>query len=105
MFPKEDSNSRQPTFKLKEFLGAVAMGLRPSFAWDGDTTKFSGILVVKESGDIVFYYLYNRKNFEEHLFKNVAFERASTNRHRYGEIYSENGIDKIRLNLQIRFRS
>jgi hypothetical protein len=105
VFPEEDSSSRQPIFKLKEFLGAVAMGLRPSFSWDGDTTKFSGILVVKDSGEIVFYYLYNRKNFEEHLFNSVAFERASTNRHKYGEIYSEKGIDKIRLNLQIRFKS
>ena len=105
VFPDVESNSRQPVFKLKEFLGAIAMGLRPSFAWDGDTTKFSGILVVKDNGEIVFYYLYNRKNFEEHLFNNVAFERASTGRHKYGEIYSENGVDKIRLNLQIRFKS
>ena len=104
-FPASDPNSRQPIFKLKEFLGAVAMGLRPNATWDGDTTKFSGILVVKPSGEIVFYYLYNRKNFEEHLYNNLAFERASTSRHKYGEIYSENGVDKIMLNLQIRFTS
>lgn len=105
IFPDVDPGSRQPIFKLKEFLGAIAMGLRPASIWDGDTTKFSGILVVKLNGEIVFYYLYNRKNFEEYLFSNVAFERASTSRHKYGEIYSENGIDKIRLNLQIRFTS
>jgi type II restriction enzyme len=105
VFPEGNLNSKQPVFKIKEFLGAVAMGLRPTSEWDGDTTKFSGILVVKAEGEIVFYYLYNRKNFEEHLFTNVAFERASTSRHKYGEIYSENGIDKIRLNLQIRFTS
>jgi hypothetical protein len=103
VFPTDESASRQPIFKLKEFLGAVAMGLRPSSTWDGDTTKFSGILVVKADGEVVFYYLYNRKNFEEYLFKNVAFERASTTRHKYGQIYSENGADKIKLNLQIRF--
>jgi type II restriction enzyme len=105
VFPENDLSSRQPLFKIKEFLGAVAMGLRPTSIWDGDTTKFSGILVVKNEGEIVFYYLYNRKNFEEHLYSNVAFERASTSRHKYGEIYSENGVDKIRLNLQIRFTS
>ena len=96
-------SSRQPVFKMKEFLGAVAMGLRPSSPWDGDTTRFSGILVVKADGEVVFYYLYNRKNFEEYLFRNVAFERASTSRHKYGEIYSENEELKIKLNLQIRF--
>jgi hypothetical protein len=105
IFPPTELESRQPIFKLKEFLGAVAMGLRPSTHWDGDTTKFSGILVVKINGDVVFYYLYNRKNFEEHLFKNVAFERPSTTRHKYGSIFNENGIDKIKLNLQIRFTS
>jgi type II restriction enzyme len=103
VFPTNQSASRQPVFKIKEFLGAVAMGLRPSTLWDGDTTSFSGILVVKADGEVVFYYLYNRKNFEEYLFKNVAFERASTSRHKYGEIYSENGFDKLKLNLQIRF--
>jgi type II restriction enzyme len=103
IFDPQVATSRQPIFKLKEFLGAVAMGLRPSTEWDGDTTKFSGILVVKANGEIVFYYLYNRKNFEEHLYKNVAFERPSTSRHRYGEIYSESGLDKMKLNLQIRF--
>ena len=105
IFDPQDLNSRQPVFKLKEFLGAVAMGLRPSTEWDGDTTKFRGLLVVKVSGEVIFYYLYNRKNFEEHLFKNVAFERPSTSRHKYGEIYDENGQDKIKLNLQIRFTS
>lgn len=105
VFPSGDPKSRQPIYKFKEFLGAVAMGLRPSLTWDGDTTKFSGILVVKSNGEIIFYYLYNRKNFEEYLFSRVALERASTSRHKYGEIYSENGVDKIRLNLQIRFSS
>lgn len=105
VFPSSIDASRQPIFKLKEFLGAVAMGLRPSSQWDGDTTKFSGILVVKGDGKVVFYYLYNRKNFEEHLFRSVAFERASTSRHKYGEIYSESGEDLIKLNLQIRFTS
>ena len=103
VFPEEAVGSRQPIFKLKEFLGAVAMGLRPSKSWDGDTTKFSGILVVKKNGDIVFYYLYNRKKFEEYLFNNVAFERGDTKKHKYGSIYTDEGVDKIKLNLQIRF--
>ena len=105
VFPSHDASSRQPIFKLKEFLGAVAMGLRPNSSWDGDTTKFRGILVVKIDGEVLFYYLYNRKNFEEHLFSNLAFERPSTSRHKYGCIYSQDGEDLIKLNLQIRFKS
>lgn len=103
VFPESNPLSRQPVFKLKEFLGAVAMGLRPTNLWDGDTTRFSGILVVKMNGEVVFYYLYNRKSFESHLFSNVYFERPSTSRHQYGEIYQSNGKFFIKLNLQIRF--
>ena len=103
IFPENNSSSRQPVFKLKEFLGAIAMGLRPTNLWDGDTTRFSGILVVKMNGEVIFYYLYNRKSFEAHLFRNVYFERPSTSRHKYGEIYETNGRFFIRLNLQIRF--
>jgi hypothetical protein len=102
-YPASDSTSRQPIFKVKEFLGAISMGMRPSLEWDGDTTKFRGIIVVKSDGDVIFYYLYNRKSFEEYLFKSVRLERASTSRHGYGAIYSEDGNDFIKLNLQIRF--
>lgn len=105
VFPPNNEASRQPIFKLKEFLGAVAMGLRPASTWDGDTTKFRGILVVKNNGEVLVYYLYNRKNFEEYLFSNLAFERPSTTRHKYGSIYSQDGEDLIKLNLQIRFIS
>ena len=104
-FPEENPLSKQPVFKMKEFLGAVAMGLRPSVTWDGDTTRFSGIIVVKASGELLFYYLSSRKNFEEYLYKSVAFEKASTSRHRYGSIYREDGEDFIALNLQIRFKT
>ena len=104
-FPEDQISSRQPLFKIKEFLGAIAMGLRPSKIWDGDNSRFSGIIVVKPDGDLVFYYLDTRKNFEQYLFKNVAFERPSTTRHKYGSIFSENGENFLSLNLQIRFKS
>ena len=103
VFPGTDLNSEQSRFKLKQFLGSVAMGLRPSTLWDGDTTKFSGMLVVKEKGEIVFNYLNKIKNFEEYLFNSVAFERPSTSRHKYGYIYELDGEHFLDLNLQIRF--
>ena len=71
--------------------------------WDGDTTKFKGIILVKKEGDIVFYYLYNRKSFEDYLYKSVKFDRPHTTRHKYGSIYEQDGDSYIKLNLQIRF--
>jgi len=79
------------------------MGMRPATEWDGDTTKFKGIILVKNDGDVVFYYLYNRKSFEEYLYNNVRFDRPDTSRHQYGAIYEENGEHFLKLNLQVRF--
>ncbi|WP_155729871.1 HpaII family restriction endonuclease, partial [Streptobacillus moniliformis] len=42
--------------------------------------------------------------FEKYLFKKTKYETASTSRHGFGEVYSENGEDFINLNLQVRFR-
>jgi hypothetical protein len=53
---------------------------------------------------VVFYYMNSRLNFEEYLFQNVRFDRPSTRRHKYGQIYEEDGKSLIKLNLQIRFR-
>ena len=104
VFPVSDKKSRQPLFKLREFLGAVSMGLRPGKPWKGNPSKFKGLLVVKKNGDIVFYHLNSRLNFEEYLFRNVRFDRPSTTRHKYGQIFTENERSFIKLNLQIRFR-
>ena len=102
-YPPELSTSKQPIFKIKEFLGAISMGMRPAATWDGDTTKFKGIILVKKEGEVVFYYLYNRKSFEDYLYKSVKFDRPDTSRHKYGDIYEQDGSFYIKLNLQIRF--
>jgi len=102
-FPSDDPKSKQRVFKVKQLLGAIAMGLRPSGAWDGDVTKFKGLIVVKVDGDVVFYYLYNLTDFQEFLFSSVKFEVASTSRHKFGDIFQIDNTDFIKLNLQIRF--
>lgn len=40
----------------------------------------------------------------KYLLKNTKYETASTSRHDFGEVYSRNGEDYIKLNLQVRFR-
>jgi type II restriction enzyme len=102
-FPQSEKLNAQKYFKMKQFLGVVAMGMRPNDEWDGDVTKFKGLIVVKTDGDVVFYYLYNINNFQDFLFNSVKFEVASTSRHQFGFAYEEQGKWFIRLNLQIRF--
>jgi type II restriction enzyme len=103
-FPPALKSSQQPLFKLQEFLGAVSMGLRPNAPWKGNSSKFKGLIVIKIDGEIVFYYLNSRLNFERYLYQGVRFERPSTSRHKYGYIFSESGRNFIKLNLQIRFK-
>ena len=103
IFPISDKSSGQPLFKLKEFLGAVSMGLRPSTKWEGNASKFKGLMVVKDDGSLIFYYMNSRLNFEEYLFRNLRFERPSTKRHKYGALYKIGNSTFIKLNIQIRF--
>ena len=52
-FHSDDPKSKQRVFKIK-LLRAIAMGLTPSGAWDGDVPKFKGLILVKVDGDVVF---------------------------------------------------
>ena len=90
-------------FKIKSFLVAVALGMTPNKEWDGFTKAHGGYIIVKEDGEIVCYHLYNRDEFQNYLYKNTKFDTPSTTRHKFGNIYQENGEKKIKLNLQIRF--
>jgi hypothetical protein len=103
-FDPTNKQNFQKIFKIKEFVGNIAMGMRPSKNWDGDTTKFKGLLLSKSDGQVLFYNLYNRKDFENYLFKNLRFDRPDTGRHKYGDIYNIDGKAFIKLNLQLRFK-
>lgn len=76
----------------------------PSKVWTGELDATGGYLVVKEDGEVLCYHIYNRNEFEDYLFANTKLETASSSKHKYGEIYEENGQLFFKLNLQIRFK-
>lgn len=90
-------------YKIKRLLTDIAVGLTPSKIWDGLYDATGGYLVVKDSGELVCYHLYNKNQFEDYLFANTKFETASTRRHQFGSIYKMEDRYFINLNLQIRF--
>ena len=90
-------------YKFKKFLCAIALGLMPSKKWDGYEEANGGYIIVKSSGDVVAYHIYNRNSFEDYLLANTKFERGSTSRHKYATIYEKGGELFINLNMQIRF--
>ena len=91
-------------YKIKRFLTDVALGMTPSKVWNGIYDATGGYLIVKENGDVLCYHIYNRNQFEDYLFQNTKLETASSSRHGFGKIYTENGKVYFKLNLQIRFK-
>nr|WP_298056400.1 HpaII family restriction endonuclease [uncultured Lachnoanaerobaculum sp.] len=102
--PMNYGNVNAYKYKFKKFLTAVALGMKPATVWDGLDEATGGYIVVTKEGNILAYHIYNRNYFEEYLLSNTKYETASTSRHDFGEVYSENGEDFIKLNLQVRFR-
>ena len=102
-FAPEDPLGKQRIFKMKQLLGSIAMGLRPTDPWDGDPTRFKGMIHVDQDFQLIFNYQHNQIDFWDYLYANVKFETASRSRHGFGRIYQEGGKSYIKLNLQIRF--
>jgi type II restriction enzyme len=92
------------SYKMKRFLTDVAVGMMPNTVWNGLYDTTGGYLIVKDSGDILCYHLYNKNEFEDYLFYNTKFETASTSRHQFGVVYKEGDRFFMNLNIQIRFK-
>lgn len=91
------------SYKWKEFLTNVALGVRPNTVWDGQYEATGGYIVVKEQGEVLCYHIYNRNEFRDYLYKNIYFENPSTTRYNYGQIYEQDDEYYLDLNLQLRF--
>jgi hypothetical protein len=75
--------------KCKRFLTDVALGMMPSKVWGGLYDATGGYLIVKSDGEILCYHIYNRNQFEDYLFHNTKLETASSTRHEFGKVYSD----------------
>jgi type II restriction enzyme len=102
-FPESNPESELKIQKIKKFLSAASMGFKAATVWSGYPEDFGGMLLVKRDGDVLFYYLYNMKKFEQYLFNNLRFETPSATRHGFGQVYKEGNDFFIKLNLQIRY--
>ncbi|MDY3120623.1 HpaII family restriction endonuclease [Porphyromonas somerae] len=87
-------------YKIKKLLVEIALGMTPTKQWSGQYDATGGYIIVRESGDLLCYHVYNRNLFEDYLFNNTQLDTPSSSRHKFGEI--SNG-KTVRLNLQIRF--
>ena len=88
---------------MKKFLTDYALGMRAAEVWKRDYQATGGYLIVKEDGELICYHFYFAQNFEDYLFNNTKLETGDPNRNNFGKVYDEIGVQKIKLNLQIRF--
>lgn len=103
--PLQYHNNQIYRYKYKKLLCASALGMLPAKQWNGIDEASGGYIIVKNDGDIVAYYLYNRNFFEDYLLKTTFLEAGSTTRHNYALVYKVNDKYFINLNLQIRFKA
>lgn len=88
---------------VKKFLTDYALGMRAAEVWKRDFQATGGYLIVKEDGELICYHFYFAKNFEDYLFNNTKLDTPDPGKHKFGNIYEEAGLQKMKLNLQIRF--
>lgn len=96
-------NSSMYELMMKKFLTDYALGMRASEVWKREYQATGGYLIVREDGELICYHFYFTKNFEDYLFNNTKLETPDPERHNFGFIYEENKVQKMKLNLQIRF--
>jgi len=97
-------DAKMYSIKIKNLLTEVALGMTPSKPWDGSSEANGGYLIIKSNGELVCYHIYDRDIFKEYLVRHTKLEAPSKTRHKFGEFYLENGLIKLKLNLQIRFK-
>jgi hypothetical protein len=99
------SNRAMYSYKYKKLLAAWALGLTPERTdWLGTEDANGGYITVKSDGSVVCYHLYNRTEFEQYLFDYSVFDRPSTSKYHYFNIYKDGEQYKVKLCLQVRFR-
>ena len=94
--------SRLYEYKIRQFLYAVACGLKPTKTWRGNGNTHMQIFV-KENGEILYYNPAEKEKFEKFLFANTRLSIPNEDKNKFGGIEKENGQWLIKLNMEIRF--
>lgn len=88
-------------FKIKQFLTALALGMRPAKIYNGTDSAVEGLLLVDGSGEVLCYHKSERKAFEDFLYLNTRLEKGSVDKDKYGFLEKENGAYYFKLNAKI----
>lgn len=88
-------------FKIKQFLMALALGMRPAKIYNGTDSAVEGLLLVNGNGEVLCYHKSEKKSFEDFLYLNTRLEKGSVDKDKYGFLEKENGVYYFKLNAKI----
>ncbi len=88
-------------FKMKQFLLALALGMRPAKIYSGIDSAVEGFILINGAGELLCYHKWEKKTFEDFLYNNTRFERGAVEKDKYGFLERENGVYYFKLNAKI----
>lgn len=88
-------------FKMKQFLLALAFGMRAAKIYNGTDSAVEGILLATGEGELLCYHKSERQTFADFLYRNTRFEKGSVDKDKYGFLEKENGVYYFKLNVKI----
>ena len=88
-------------YKMKQFLMALALGMRPAKIYNGTDSAVEGMLLADGKGEVICYHRSRYQVFADFLFQNTRFEKGSLDKDKYGFLERENGSYYFKLNAKI----
>ena len=90
-------------YKMKQFLLALALGMRPAKLFNGTDSAVEGFIFVDGDGRLKCYHKADRETFADFLFSNTRFLKGALEKDKYGYLERENGAYYFKLNAKIGF--
>jgi len=87
--------------KMKQFLLALALGMRPAKIYNGSDSAIEGMILVNGNGELQAFHKSDRKAFEDFLFYNTRLEKGDLDKDKYGFLERENGVYYFKLNVKV----
>ncbi len=88
-------------FKIKQFLLALALGMRPAKIYNGSDSAVEGFFFIDKDGNVLCYHKSQPEVFADFLYLNSRFEKGSVGKDKYGFLEKENGTYYFKLNVKL----
>lgn len=87
--------------KMRQFLLALALGMRPAKIYTGRSGAIGGMVMVQTDGSLVAYDTGDCDTFADFLYRNTRLLKGDVEKDKYGFLERENGKYYFKLNVKI----